>query len=80
MVREWHAGLPVSIRLWWTVYLPPHVFNALGFRVAYWLMKGTNALCGIVPGFRKAAGLIFWEIRKSARNESDEKPAPQAGP
>lgn len=80
MVREWHAGLPVSIRLWWAVYLPPHVFNALGYRVAYRLMKSTNLLCGMIPGFRKAAGLIFWEIRKCARREGGDNPASQVGP
>lgn len=74
MVRAWHEGLPVSIHLWWTVYLPPHLFNALGFRLACWVMKGTNALGDIVPGFRKAAGLIFWEIRKTSRRARAAQP------
>ncbi len=63
-MRTWHVGLWVSIRLWYRVYLPPHVFNAMGFRASYWLMKVSDSVGNSLPWFRKAAGLNFWEIRK----------------
>jgi ubiquinone/menaquinone biosynthesis C-methylase UbiE len=65
MMHEWHIGLPVYIRAWRRVYLPPHLFNVLGFAAARWLMKITDAAGNSLPGIRSAAGLIFWEIRKN---------------
>ena len=65
-IRNWHADLPVSIRFRYSVYLPPHFYNLLGNRAAKLLMRLTDRLVGAIPGLRKAAGLIVYEVRKTS--------------
>jgi len=66
MLERWHSGLPVSLKARYSVFLPPHLFNLLGARIAYYVMRLTDAIAASIPGLRKAGGLILHEARKTA--------------
>lgn len=65
MVREWLAGLPVSIRCRTHVFLPPHLVNLLGERAGGALLRATDAIFERMPISRGNGGLLVFEMSKS---------------
>jgi SAM-dependent methyltransferase/uncharacterized protein YbaR (Trm112 family) len=65
MIRQWHSGLPVQMRSRSRVFLPPHLLNLVGQRLAGILLPLTDALAGSMPGLRDQGGLILFEMHKA---------------
>jgi SAM-dependent methyltransferase/uncharacterized protein YbaR (Trm112 family) len=59
----WHSRADVEIHARYRVFLPPHLFNALGKRVGLAVMRMTDAVFNAFPYLRKAGGLIVYEVR-----------------
>ena len=64
MLRDWTSDLQVILTDRSIVYLPPHLFNFLGNRVAKSLMAFTDAAARGLPFLRNLGGLIVFEIHK----------------
>jgi ubiquinone/menaquinone biosynthesis C-methylase UbiE/uncharacterized protein YbaR (Trm112 family) len=64
MLQEWNKGLAVQITCSASVFLPPHLFNLVGKKIARPLLAATDRLFSTVPGFRSEGGLIVFEIQK----------------
>lgn len=78
MIHQWHADLPVSMHTQTSVFLPPHLFNVVGKRMARWLLSATDRVASWVPGLWNQGGLILLEAQKSldaADTRSDSQPA-----
>lgn len=63
---DWLSGLPVSHLCLTSVYLPPHVFNLLPFRMARWLLRFSDGVSRILPWWREQGGLIVLEVERKA--------------
>lgn len=66
MLETWIAGLGASLTSETSVFLPPHLFDLLGQRLATRLLDASDRLCLIVPGIRNHGGQILFQIRKPA--------------
>lgn len=66
MLKDWTKGLQVKFAVRTSVFLPPHLFNLVGRRVARPLLNVSDRVCSIVPGLRKQGGLIVFEIAKTS--------------
>ncbi|HEX8665935.1 MAG TPA: methyltransferase domain-containing protein [Beijerinckiaceae bacterium] len=75
MVREWAAGLPVEVHCETSVFLPPHLFNALGLDAARALLDWSDRACLHVPWLRANGGQLVYAVRKTSR-----QPDAAAGP
>lgn len=64
MIRDWISGMPVDLTSRTSVFLPPHVFNVVGHRVAKPLMASTDFVCQLLPWLRHQGGLIVFETAK----------------
>ncbi len=64
MLRDWTKKLPVSLHVRTRVFLPPHLFNLAGSRLAKRLLDVSDLLAGCVPGLSQNGGLIIFEIHK----------------
>jgi hypothetical protein len=67
MVREWAAGLPVEVHCETSVFLSPHLFNALGLDAARALLDWSDRACLRVPWLRANGGQLVYAIRKTGR-------------
>ena len=63
MIQEWTRGLPSQITCSTSVFLPPHVFNLVGRKIARPLLAATDWLLSSVPGLQNQGGLIVFEIQ-----------------
>jgi SAM-dependent methyltransferase/uncharacterized protein YbaR (Trm112 family) len=66
MLQEWVRGASVRMRCGTSVFLPPHLFNLMGTKVARVLLPATDRLFSWAPGLRHQGGLIVFEIQKNA--------------
>ncbi len=57
-------GLDARIRT--CVFLPPHFFNLLPYRVAVGLLAFTDTFFGSLPFFRRHGGTLLFSARKVA--------------
>ena len=64
MVREWSQKLSVDISFWTSVFVPPHVINWFGHRLAVPVLRLTDAACRWVPWLGRQGGLIVFEAHK----------------
>jgi SAM-dependent methyltransferase/uncharacterized protein YbaR (Trm112 family) len=67
MLRAWTRDLPVRIRCTTSVFLPPHLVNAAGPRLAGHLLSVSDRLALMVPPLRSQGGLLVFEIEKTTR-------------
>jgi SAM-dependent methyltransferase/uncharacterized protein YbaR (Trm112 family) len=64
MVDEWCRGLPVAINSQTSIFLPPHLFNLLGFDLARSAVDWSDRICTLVPGLRHHGGQLVLETKK----------------
>jgi len=74
MIRAWVKGFPVGVQYKTSVFLPPHLFNLVGPRIAKPLLAHTDRLFSALPGLRNHGGLLVFEITK--RLLSPDAPRP----
>lgn len=67
MIWDWTDGEPVRIKWRTSVFLPPHLFNLLGDRMARLALSATDRMGQILPALKGQGGLIVFEIAKDAR-------------
>jgi SAM-dependent methyltransferase/uncharacterized protein YbaR (Trm112 family) len=64
MLDAWHTGLPAAIHSTTSVFLPPHLLNITGSRIAPRLLRISDKVASRIPLLRNQGGLIVFEIRK----------------
>lgn len=64
MLHDWTAEKPVQLQYRTQVFLPPHLYNLLGNRLARLAMQLSDGMADWVPGIRHQGGLIVFEILK----------------
>ncbi len=64
MILDWNKGLAVQIRHSSSVFLPPHLFNLVGKKIARPMLAASDQLFSLIPGLRNQGGLIVFEIRR----------------
>ena len=65
-LHAWFSKAGVTCKAWTSVYMPPHVFNALPDRVGERLLRFTNAVGGRIPVLRHHGGLVFFTGEKTS--------------
>ncbi|MCX5662741.1 MAG: class I SAM-dependent methyltransferase [Planctomycetota bacterium] len=65
-LRKWTDGLPADRRVATHVFLPPHLFNPIGRKLAWGLMAASDGTCLALPWLKHQGGLIVFEIEKTA--------------
>jgi len=70
MISDWARDLPVELKVRHSVFVPPHLLNLAGHRLAQPLLRFTDGLCRHIPWLREQGGLIVCESRKR------EQPSP----
>lgn len=65
-IRQWlvDAGAGTGAETWTSVFLPPHLFNALSVEKAEALLVGSDAAMRRVPWLRDQGGLVLFSGRK----------------
>lgn len=65
-LRSWlePAGCGVSVKT--SVFLPPHLANALGYAAADKLLRAADRVAGAIPFLRKQGGLILARAEKKS--------------
>lgn len=64
MIRDWVQGCPVSITCGTSTYLPPHLLNLVGLRMARVLLNTSDCMLSLLPWIKHQGGLIYFEIKK----------------
>lgn len=62
--ETWFGSLPCKKEYYYSVFLPPHVFNWFSHRFARTMLRITDFLGNLLPFFKRAGGLILIEMRK----------------
>jgi ubiquinone/menaquinone biosynthesis C-methylase UbiE/uncharacterized protein YbaR (Trm112 family) len=75
MLENWVSGLPVRLRFNTSVFLPPHMFNLFGRRIARFLLPVTDKIFSWVPGLRNHGGLIVFELENLGSSNGSAKRA-----
>jgi ubiquinone/menaquinone biosynthesis C-methylase UbiE/uncharacterized protein YbaR (Trm112 family) len=63
-LHQWFAQAGLAGTVWTSVFLPPHVFNAVPSSVADWMLRVSDALGRSVPGLRNQGGLVLFKGEK----------------
>ena len=63
-LHVWFAQAGLAGTVWTSVFLPPHVFNAVPSSVADWMLSVSDSLGRSVPGLRDQGGLVLFKGEK----------------
>ena len=64
MFRDWSQGLPVVLSTRNSVFIPPHLLNLAGYRLAGPLLRLTDCVFRHIPWFQNQGGVIIVESHK----------------
>jgi SAM-dependent methyltransferase/uncharacterized protein YbaR (Trm112 family) len=70
MLRDWTGTEKAKLNDHSMVFLPPHLFNLMGHRIARPLMSLSDKLARLMPFLRHHGGLIVFEIHKRESSTS----------
>ncbi len=62
--ENWFGDLKCEKKYYYSVFLPPHVFNFFSHSFARKILHFTDVIGNTIPGLKKAGGLILIEMRK----------------
>ena len=65
-IRSWHRGIDVSFDFFYSVFIPPHLANAMGGRIGKSMVIATDVVFNAIPGICRLGGLIHGVVEKSA--------------
>jgi SAM-dependent methyltransferase len=66
MIADWLSGSRVQVNSETSVFLPPHLFNLLGPRLARSLLDMSDRFCARIPWLRNQGGQILFMVEKLA--------------
>jgi hypothetical protein len=61
---RWFKEAGVSVKIWTSIFLPPHILNFFSVQRAEWLIRMTDAICVRLPWLHLQGGLILFSGRK----------------
>jgi ubiquinone/menaquinone biosynthesis C-methylase UbiE/uncharacterized protein YbaR (Trm112 family) len=64
-LNQWFSGTGFRIETSSTVFVPPHLVNALGLKAGGVVLAASDAICRTIPFLRKQGGLLLIEGTKA---------------
>ena len=65
-IEQWLPAAGCSVRVWTSVFLPPHVLSMVSESAAGQLLSATDGVAGALPWLRAQGGLLLFEGTKLA--------------
>ncbi len=62
--EDWLNAIGLDARIYYSTYLPPHLFYLINRHGGEWLLALTDAVFGSIPGLRSLGGVIIAEAIK----------------